>query len=134
MPKREIDTSWEELGFLELPNGAKTSRFVIGDQDDPAAPVVFRVEFPPGCEVAAHTHDCDYCEIILEGTQQVTRRWHKAGDVRIAKAGTAYGPLVAGPEGCTVLVIFADGNWPARTLAKGDGTGLHVDVLTAQYS
>lgn len=134
MPKREIDTSWEKLGFLELPNGSKTSRFVIGDEDDANAPVVFRVEFPPGCEVAAHTHDCDYCEIILEGSQQVTRRWHHVGDIRIAKAGTAYGPLIAGPEGCTVLVIFSAGNWPARALAKGDATGLHVDVLTGEYS
>ena len=134
MPKREIDTSWEELGFLELPNGSKTSRFVVGDPDDESAPVVFRVEFPPNCEVAAHMHDCDYAEIILEGTQQVARRWHGPGDVRIAKAGTAYGPLIAGPEGCTVLVIFSDGHWPARMLAKGDETGLHVDVLTAKYS
>lgn len=134
MAKREIDTSWEQLGFLDLPNGARTSRFVVGDEDDPEAPVVFRVSFPPGCEVAAHTHDCDYCEIILEGSQQVTRRWHHAGDIRIAKAGTAYGPLIAGPEGCTVLVIFTAGNCPARPLAKGDATGLHLDVLTETYA
>ena len=134
MPKREIDTSWDELGFLDLPNGSRTSRFVVGDPDDPEAPVVFRVEFPPNCEVAAHMHDCDYAEIVLEGTQQVTRRWHKPGDVRIAKANTAYGPLVAGPEGCTVLVVFANGSWPARMLAKGDATGLHVDVLTSEYA
>lgn len=29
MANSEIDTSWDELGFLELPSGARTSRFVI---------------------------------------------------------------------------------------------------------
>jgi len=29
MANSEIDTSWDELGFLELPSGAGTSGFVI---------------------------------------------------------------------------------------------------------
>jgi hypothetical protein len=131
--KYHRETSWDELGFLELPNGAKTYKFEIGVEGDSQAPVVFRVDFPPNCEVAPHTHNVDYCEIVLSGTQQVTRQWHKPGDIRIAKAGTAYGPLIAGPEGCSVLVIFTGGDWPAVPLAKGDSLGLHLDVLTATY-
>lgn len=132
--KHQRQTSWDELGFLELPNGAKAYKFEVGSEGDQNAPVVFRVDFPPNCEVAPHTHDTDYCEILLSGTQQITRQWHKAGDIRIAKAGTAYGPLIAGPEGCSVLVIFADGRWPALPLAKGDTFGLHVDKLTEQFT
>jgi hypothetical protein len=128
--KFQRDTSWEELTTAELPNGAKATKFAISsDPDDPDAPVVFRVEFPPNCVVAPHTHDTDYCEIILEGRQQVTRRWHEAGDIRIVQAHTAYGPLVAGEEGCTVLAIFRSGSWPAVPLAGGKDEGLHVDVL-----
>jgi hypothetical protein len=128
--KHQVSTSWDELDSVELPNGAKATRFVIAaDQDDKAAPVVFRVDFPPNCHVAPHTHDTDYCEIILSGSQQVTRKWHHAGDVRIVQAGTAYGPLVAGPEGCSVLAIFASGSWPAVPLPGGKDDGLHVDVL-----
>jgi hypothetical protein len=127
-------TSWDELGFLEMPNGAKAYKFELGEAGDTECPTVFRVDFPPNCEVAPHTHETDYCEIILEGTQQITRQWHKKGDIRVAKAGTAYGPLIAGPEGCSVLVIFLDGRWPAIPLAKGDTFGLHVDKLTEMFS
>lgn len=128
--KFQRSTSWDELDSVELPNGSKATRFVVSaDQDDKSAPVVFRVEFPPNCYVAAHKHETDYCEIILSGSQQITRQWHHAGDLRIVKAGTAYGPLVAGPEGCTVLAIFAEGRWPAVPLAEGKDDGLHVDVL-----
>lgn len=130
-PRRfQRDTSWEDLTTAVLPNGARATKFAIAaDQGDETAPVVFRVEFPPGCVVAAHTHDTDYCEIILEGRQKVTRTWHEAGDVRIVQAHTAYGPLEAGDEGCTVLAIFRDGHWPAIPLAGGKDEGLHVDVL-----
>ena len=109
--KFQMSTSWEELGFIEYPSGAKGNRFVIGDADDDSAPLVLRGIFPPGAVVSPHSHPCDYAEIILEGSQQVTRRWHHAGDIRIVKAGTVYGPLVAGPEGATVLVIFRTQNW-----------------------
>jgi quercetin dioxygenase-like cupin family protein len=112
--KFQQETSWEELGFRQYPCGALSSRFVIGDEDDVAAPVVMRGVFPPNAVVAPHSHPCDYAEIILEGTQQVTRRWHKAGDIRIVKAGTVYGPLIAGPEGVTVLVIFRSGDWQTQ--------------------
>jgi hypothetical protein len=112
--KFQRSTSWEELGFREYPDGTLSSRFVIGDEGDDTAPIVMRGVFPPNAVVAPHSHSCDYAEIILEGTQQVTRRWHKAGDVRIVKAGTVYGPLVAGPEGCTVLVIFRSGTWETQ--------------------
>ena len=62
--------------------------------------------YPPGWEVQPHTHACDYMEIILEGSQKVTGKWHHAGDVRIARAGTVYGPLIAGPEGVRAFLVL----------------------------
>ena len=107
-PKKfKASTSMSEL-MMELQDGITTSMFRVGTPDDPEAPTVFQTYFPPGYEVPPHTHACDYAEIILEGSQQVTRKWHKAGDVRIVKAGTVYGPLVAGPEGAKVLLIFSN--------------------------
>jgi anti-sigma factor ChrR (cupin superfamily) len=107
-------TSLEELfgqwkshaGWAEA--GVRVARMTVGDPDDPASPVVFHSYYPPGWTVAPHTHACDYLEIILEGSQQVTGRWHQAGDVRMARAGTVYGPLVAGPEGVTFVAVFRD--------------------------
>jgi hypothetical protein len=101
-----VDTSWDELGWNDLGGGITSSRFVLGDPDDPQAPMVFRTFFPPGCRVEAHRHSCDYAEIILEGTQQVSGKWHKAGDVRYVVGKRGYGPLIAGPEGVHVIVIF----------------------------
>lgn len=108
--KFQTSTSWDEHR-TELRDGILTSTFRVGAPGDDGAPTVFKTYFPPSTTVPVHTHACDYAEIILEGSQQVTRKWHHAGDIRIVKAGTAYGPLVAGPEGATVLLIFRDGRY-----------------------
>ena len=117
--KFQMSTSWKELGFVEYGGGVTGARFVIGDDDDESAPVVMRGSFPPGAVVAPHSHPCDYAEILLEGSQQVTRQWHYPGDIRIVKAGTVYGPLVAGPEGVTVLVIFRSGDCATEWVTGG---------------
>src|SRR5687768_8962316 len=72
--------------------------------DDPAVVVV---KYPPGRVIPVHTHDTTYASIVVEGTIEVTRRVETVSDIRVVQAGTAYGPLVVGPEGCTVLDFFA---------------------------
>jgi anti-sigma factor ChrR (cupin superfamily) len=103
----ELAEQWDRIpGWRDA--GVRIARIVVGDPDDETAPVVTHTYFPPGWEVPPHTHACDYTEIILEGSQKVTGKWHHAGDVRIAKAGTVYGPLIAGPEGVTFVAVFRD--------------------------
>jgi anti-sigma factor ChrR (cupin superfamily) len=102
---------------VKLPNGQIATKLVIGDESDPRATRAFIVKWPPNCVVEVHTHHSDYCEVILEGTQKVGADWFSAGDVRLAKASTMYGPLMAGEEGCTIIVIFNGDGWmpiPAR--------------------
>jgi hypothetical protein len=128
-------TSWDELGSITLAEmGVVTSQYRIGRPSEDTSPTVFKASFPPGCRIEAHTHGCDYSEIVLEGTQQVSGKWLKAGDIRIGLANKAYGPLIAGPEGVTVLVIFADGNWPAIMVGAGDGATLGTDELTNRFT
>lgn len=129
MGRWQQNTSWERIGWVELPDGSRVSRIRVGDADDATAPVVLRMELPPGATVGAHAHDTDYTEIILEGSQVVTRRLHTAGDVRIVKAGTSYGPLVAGPDGATVLVIFRDGRWRGRAGRSSPEEDARRDLL-----
>jgi hypothetical protein len=88
-------------------------------RDDGESAVIWHVAFKPGASMQAHSHGKDYFEIILEGSQQVGRTWHGPGTVRVVHAGTGYGPLLAGPEGCRVLVIFPDGFSPSVPL-QGD--------------
>lgn len=128
-----VTTSWDKLEKLKLSTGIETTMFKIGMPDDPASPTVFKVYYPPGCKVEAHTHECDYSEIVLEGSQKVGNEWLYPGDIRVGMANRGYGPLVAGDEGATVLVIFADGQWPAVTIGRNDGSSLGVDELLETY-
>ncbi|NIP15049.1 MAG: hypothetical protein GWM88_10160 [Pseudomonadales bacterium] len=128
-----VTTSWEKLETLKLSTGIETTMFRIGMPHDAASPTVFKVYYPPGCKVEAHTHECDYSEIILEGSQKVGNEWLRPGDIRVGMANRGYGPLVAGEEGATVLVIFADGKWPAVTIGRNDGSSLGVDELLETY-
>lgn len=131
--KGHVAFSWDALDEVQLPTGIVTSMYRVGDPADPAAPTVFKVRFPPDCFVEAHTHACDYTEIILEGSQRVGATWHHAGDIRVGLANRGYGPLVAGPEGATVLFMFRDGRWPAITIGKNDGSTLGSEVIAAHF-
>ena len=134
MRRGHVTTSWDGIGSITLPTEAIATMYKIGMPDNPQAPTVFKMWFPPGCTIETHTHDCDYSEIILEGSQMVGRETLYPGDVRIGLANRGYGPLVAGPEGASVLVIFATGDWPAIPLGtKGDGSTLGTNEITDRF-
>jgi nucleoside-diphosphate-sugar epimerase len=101
----------------------------IGDEDDPGSPVVLMMEFPPDAQLAVHSHETDYAEVIVAGTQYVGRRLHQAGDVRVVKAGTAYGPLQAGPDGAKVLAIFRDSRWRGQSTSGTEADESRRDQL-----
>jgi hypothetical protein len=128
-----VALSWDEIEPATLPNGVVAAMYRIGLPGKESAPTVFKVYFPPDCVIEAHTHDCDYSEIILEGSQKVGAQWHYPGDIRIGLANRGYGPLVAGPEGATVLFVFADGRWPAITIGKNDGSTLNADMIAEHF-
>ncbi len=90
-------------------DGIRYARFRM-DEDNPASPSIILSTFAPGAEVPAHTHDSNYFEYILAGEQSVGRSLFRAGDVRIVKGSTGYGPIIVGAEGCTVLIVFEDGS------------------------
>jgi anti-sigma factor ChrR (cupin superfamily) len=85
--------------------GTRYARFLL-DEADTGSPLVILSKFAPGEVVEPHTHGTNYCEYVIEGEQTVGKTTFRAGDVRLAKAGAGYGPLVMGPEGCTVLIVF----------------------------
>ena len=131
--KGHVVTSWDKIGGITLPSTAVATMYKIGLPDSDESPTVFKMWFPPGCTIEAHTHACDYSEIILEGSQMVGRTWLYPGDIRIGLANRGYGPLVAGPEGASVLVIFADGHWPGIPLGKNDGGSLGTSEITDRF-
>jgi len=80
--------------------------------------MVVRAEFDSGTRVPAHSHLCDYVEIVLEGSEMVGREWRHAGDVVIVQGGTVYGPLIVGEHGLVKLVIFRDGRAEMKSPAE----------------
>jgi len=77
-----IVTSWDELGSITLPTEAVATMYKIGLPESDESPTVLKMWFPPGCTIESHTHDCDYSEIVLEGSQMVGRKWLYPGDIR----------------------------------------------------
>jgi len=92
-----------------LEDGVSYARFRL-DDSDADAPVAILSRFDPGARVPAHTHDTNYFEYIIEGEQTVGKTRFCAGDVRLVRAGTGYGPIVVGPDGCKVLILFQNGS------------------------
>ena len=82
------------------------SRFDFGD--DPHGPLMVVQVIPPDLDFATHYHDTDYCTIVLEGSLRVGRTWYHAGHFRVQDAGSVYGPVRSGPEGCKVVSFYAD--------------------------
>ena len=128
-----VVTSWNDIGSVELPSAAVATMYKVGLPSNEAAPTVFKMWFPPGCTIEVHTHACDYTEFILAGSQKVGGKWLYPGDIRVGLAHRGYGPLVAGPEGASVLVIFATGAWPGIPLEDSDGSTLGTDELTSRF-
>ena len=92
--------AWEDdsLGW-EYSGRVRTAFFDIGDPDGQQRPVVMLAEYPAGVTVATHWHSTDYVSIVVGGFLTVTGKGHLPGAVRRVAAGTAYGPIVAGPDG-----------------------------------
>ncbi len=105
--KGQIETTWDELEFLDTMLG-DAAIFDLGDPDNERRPAVAMIDYAPHAEVPPHHHGCDYLSYVIAGELEVTRRRHGPGSVRVVRAGTAYGPLKAGPEGARVLEVFAD--------------------------
>ncbi|MBF81839.1 MAG: hypothetical protein CL522_00250 [Actinobacteria bacterium] len=130
-----VVTSWEKLGQVWMEEtGIETTQYRIGLPTEDSSPTVFKVYFPPNCRVEAHTHPCDYSEIILQGSQKVSGKWLYEGDIRIGLANRGYGPLIAGDEGVTVLVIFKNGHWLPVQIGAGDGSTINAEKLLQEYS
>lgn len=87
--------------------GVTYSRFLL-EAGSATSPMVILSRFEPGATVAAHTHDTNYFEYIIEGEQTVGKTTFGQGDVRLVTSGTGYGPIVVGPNGCTVLIVFQE--------------------------
>jgi quercetin dioxygenase-like cupin family protein len=105
------DVTWHEPGNWIRKESLQYVMERIGQNPDEGTGVLV-VRYDPNCEIGVHYHKSDYCSIVVEGSIEISRVKHEVGSMRFVKAGTVYGPLIAGPEGCTVIDVFAVGNDP----------------------
>lgn len=82
------------------------TKFELGDAPD--GPLLVVQVIPPDLDFATHYHDTDYCTLVLQGSMRVGRTWYSAGDFRVQDAGSVYGPVRIGPDGCTVVSFYGD--------------------------
>jgi anti-sigma factor ChrR (cupin superfamily) len=87
--------------------GVEYARFLL-EPGNSHSPMVILSRFEAGARVGAHTHDTNYFEYIISGEQTVGKTTFRTGDIRLVAAGTGYGPITIGPEGCTVLIVFQE--------------------------
>lgn len=109
--KGQRSYSWEDPGdWTHVPDKKLSYAWVpIGTDEGGAAGRIMVVKYEPGAYVAPHYHHADYCSVVVQGSMEVTRRTHGTGSIRVVNAGTVYGPLIAGPDGCTVIEFFVTG-------------------------
>lgn len=103
---RHRDIFAQDIEWNTGEGGVRFTQFLIDPNDTADSPAVVLAKFEPGEEVQPHTHACNYLEYIVDGSQTVGKVLFNAGDVRWAAAGTGYGPIKVGPDGCTVMIVF----------------------------
>jgi anti-sigma factor ChrR (cupin superfamily) len=105
--------------------------FELGEKKD-NPPTVVALRMGPGWVLPRHAHDCYRFEIVTHGTLNVGDRILKPGDVMISEPGIAYGPHIAGPEGCTTFEIFSNHKASFVTLLDGPDGRVECDMATPE--
>ncbi|MBM4258503.1 MAG: hypothetical protein FJ147_21725 [Deltaproteobacteria bacterium] len=105
--------------------------FELGEKKD-NPPTVVALRMGPGWVLPRHAHDCYRFEVVTHGTLDVGDRILKPGDVMISEPGIAYGPHIAGPEGCTTFEIFSNHKAAFVTLLDGPDGPVECDMSTTE--
>jgi anti-sigma factor ChrR (cupin superfamily) len=115
------DVFAEDIVWTGVGEDVCYAQFLL-DEGEASSPSVVLARFVAAERIDPHTHGCNYLEYIVEGSQRVGKVNFKAGDVRMVAAGTGYGPIEIGAEGCTVLIVFQDAEKsPPVLLGRGRG-------------
>jgi hypothetical protein len=98
---------WMRAGAQAV--GADVGAIVMADDPDaPDAPAVALLWVPPGGVVSRHFHDCYRVEVVVRGSIRIGDEVLLPGDVwTTSTPGEAYGPHVAGEEGCLSAEIVS---------------------------
>ena len=103
-----IGTMQQALTTRRRPAGVPTYRSDIIPDDGPAWARIGNaklIEQDPGSELGAHFHFVNQFQVVVGGSGTIGRRDVAPWTVQFAGPSTPYGPLTAGPDGLSYLVI-----------------------------
>jgi hypothetical protein len=100
-----------ESASVEPRKGFRRVHVILGGPGNASSPQIYWAQDPPGVHWDSQSHNADFLMAYLQGSQKVGDRWYRAGDARVVKAGTVYGPIEAGPEGSTAILVFAHADY-----------------------
>ena len=69
--------------------------------------------YDPGLILERHAHESDALVFVIEGDVEVGGHPCPPGTLIVLEKGAAFGPLIAGPDGCTFLECYGDDVRPA---------------------
>jgi hypothetical protein len=69
--------------------------------------------YDPGLILERHAHQSDALVFVIEGDVEVGGHPCPPGTLIVLEKGAAFGPLIAGPKGCTFLECYGDDVRPA---------------------
>jgi len=70
--------------------------------------MVAYTRYDPGLILERHAHSSDALIFIIDGDVTIGDRPCPPGTLVVLEKGAAFGPLVAGPDGCTFLECYGD--------------------------
>jgi hypothetical protein len=111
-------------------SGLAASYFLLGKKSE-NPPTVIALRMAPNFVLVRHAHNCHRFEVVVQGALDVGERVLKPGDVMITEPGVAYGPHVAGPEGCTTFEFFTNYVASHTTLVEDTEGIAACDLTTA---
>lgn len=98
------DTNWVGDG------GIRFDALFFGRHNDPESPVAvfLKADRNVADRIAGERiHDTPVLLAVVAGTAQIDGQWFIPGEMQIVRAGVPHGDLVVGPEGATLLMLFA---------------------------
>lgn len=93
--------TWPELG-----PGIRAAVGLFGDPR--TGPIMTTSRLDPGAELGGERFDTEVFHLVVDGSCQFGDRWLADGDIWIQPSGTAHPSIVAGSEGCSQFMLFAD--------------------------
>jgi hypothetical protein len=90
--------------------GIRFNALFFGQRNDPNSPVAvfLKADRDIADRIAGQrVHDTAVMLAVVAGSAQVDGQWFLPGEMQVVGAGVPHGDLVVGPEGVTLLMLFA---------------------------